>query len=265
MAKISLMEQYEEKPRKKGQYKNCPQCGGTITGNKCDYCGTVFYDVLNLSFDEPTIIRFKMGGTYKSMFVKVASIDIEIRDDIFYANDIPYHTMLKEELHIIAQVIPDDDDILHVSYDPELDPREREVRCKLKMDFDLLDNDIEIKDMMFNEIGLCGCGYYNDTVRIIYEYLKAKEELYCHFDYRRWKDFLEKFIEENKEFLYEFMCYVLDDKGFTEHGPSVGSAWITEKGKTLLRMIEEVCGEADDKPKDKAKIKGYYILGVDLA
>ena len=125
MGKISLKKQYEEKPRKKGQYENCPQCGGTITGNKCDYCGTVFYDILNLSFDEPTIMRFQMGGIYRSMLVKVASIEVEMSgNDMFYADNIVYYTEPKEELHIVAQVIPDDDNILHVSYDPEQDPRE---------------------------------------------------------------------------------------------------------------------------------------------
>jgi hypothetical protein len=40
------------------------------------------------------------------------------------------------------------------------------------------------------------------------------------------------------EGIYHFVFYVLDHKGFIEHGTSIGGSWITDKGKELLVDIE---------------------------
>lgn len=111
------------------------------------------------------------------------------------------------------------------------------------MDFDLLDfaDNEELDNALFNDIGLCGCGYFNDVVRIIYEYLKIKNEMLLNYSYFVWKEWQNDFIEKNKEELFEFMKYILDNRGFTEHGTSVDSAWITSKGKRLIQLIEQEC------------------------
>ena len=34
------------------------------------------------------------------------------------------------------------------------------------------------------------------------------------------------------------MMYVLDYKGFTEHGGSIGGCWLTDKGRRLLTVLD---------------------------
>lgn len=38
---------------------NCPNCGMPITGEKCEYCGTVFIDWACVDMDTPFYIKFK--------------------------------------------------------------------------------------------------------------------------------------------------------------------------------------------------------------
>ena len=30
------------------RHTNCPNCGAVITGNRCEYCGTLFYDLTEI-------------------------------------------------------------------------------------------------------------------------------------------------------------------------------------------------------------------------
>lgn len=48
---------------------NCPNCGAPITGNKCEYCGTVFYDFSKeiATLDE-TILRLKLQEQQAKIF-----------------------------------------------------------------------------------------------------------------------------------------------------------------------------------------------------
>lgn len=38
--------------------------------------------------------------------------------------------------------------------------------------------------------------------------------------------------------LLQFMMYILDHKGFTEHGGSIGGCWLTDKGRRLLTVLD---------------------------
>lgn len=38
--------------------------------------------------------------------------------------------------------------------------------------------------------------------------------------------------------LLQFMAYILDDRGFTEHGSSIGGCWLTEKGEMFLTVLD---------------------------
>lgn len=102
------------------------------------------------------------------------------------------------------------------------------------------DWDEELDELLFRDIGLCGCGYFDATVSMIYDYLKLKEWYTSdEYTYEGWQEKLADFRKEYDEILYEFFCYVLDNKGFTEHGTSVQSAWVTDKGKRLVELLEE--------------------------
>lgn len=110
-------------------------------------------------------------------------------------------------------------------------------------EFDLLDREMpigELDDMLFADVGLCGCGYFEATVGTIYEYLKHKKDYGGeNYKWEEWHKWEAEFVEEHKELLYEFFRYILDNRGFTEHGTSIGGAWITDKGKRLVKLLEE--------------------------
>lgn len=42
----------------------------------------------------------------------------------------------------------------------------------------------------------------------------------------------------NYEALIDFVLYILNDKGFLEHGSSIGGSWLTDKGKLFLYLLE---------------------------
>lgn len=45
-----------------GKSLNCPNCGAPITGIKCEYCGTMFYDFAEISQDNPKFLRLNFNG-----------------------------------------------------------------------------------------------------------------------------------------------------------------------------------------------------------
>ena len=85
------------------------------------------------------------------------------------------------------------------------------------------------------QMGLCNCGNPEDTYEVIRKYLHIREE---------WRkeslstyDNLVESYEVNLHINYknsinygllQFMMYVLDSNGFTEHGGSIGGCWLTE-------------------------------------
>ena len=107
------------------------------------------------------------------------------------------------------------------------------------------------EELVYNELGICGCGSPEITVEMIVEYLKHKIEY--SKKYKIGKDFEfykkiydedskweENFIKENKGALFLFMLYMLNNKGFMEHGSNVYSSWVEEKGEKLIEYYEKV-------------------------
>ena len=88
------------------------------------------------------------------------------------------------------------------------------------------------EDVVFNDIGLCSCGDPDAVLDMLQEYLEAKQEW---MPYEKQKEF----ASEHAEDLMLFMMYIMDDKGYTEHGTSVFSCWLTEEGRELLEMLKE--------------------------
>ena len=86
--------------------------------------------------------------------------------------------------------------------------------------------DEPIEDEVMRELGLCGCGDPWTFVRQLAEYLKNVRDRVPMYEGEN----LEKFIA------YMYLC---DDRGLTEHGSSVLGAWLTDKGKELLKRLEQ--------------------------
>lgn len=112
----------------------------------------------------------------------------------------------------------------------------------------------EIADFFSYEIiKICGCGCPEDTIVCIMNYLQiVNDKLNEEWETTK-KKFLEKFGVESvyDNPLLQFMAYMLDDKGLTEHGTSIGGNWITDLGKMCLYVyklldLEEESEETDN-------------------
>lgn len=42
---------------------NCPNCGAPISGVKCNYCGTQFFDLADMELDKAGYLSIKINGT----------------------------------------------------------------------------------------------------------------------------------------------------------------------------------------------------------
>lgn len=59
---------------------NCPNCGAPISGIKCEYCGTQFFDLADFELYKPGFLRMRIGD--KVLLCKMAprSIGIDCSD-----------------------------------------------------------------------------------------------------------------------------------------------------------------------------------------
>ena len=119
---------------------------------------------------------------------------------------------------------------------------------------------------LYEIFGLCGCGAPDDVIRrFYYPFLKAIDERrewersHSMLDsFKRYNDMLAdnmmKAMSGRRVNLTAFkvvddqtveylVLYVLNDKGLTEHGTSIGGCWLTEKGKTALAICKAVFAE----------------------
>ena len=79
---------------------------------------------------------------------------------------------------------------------------------------------------IIHELGICGCGCPEGSYKAVHDMLKRASEpngQVVPFD----------------DCYIEFMCYTLNDKGFLEHNSSIYRSFLTDKGKTLLRALDE--------------------------
>ena len=90
-----------------------------------------------------------------------------------------------------------------------------------------------LKSMSDSEKGielfrLCGCGIPEKVTDLYRKALKSLEsdKPYCE---RRFCD---------NELLEAVVLYNLSDWGMAEHGSSIYGSWLTEKGKTALKVLE---------------------------
>lgn len=93
-------------------------------------------------------------------------------------------------------------------------------------DFDLLD-----------EVPLCGCGLPEGVLRLYHDQLKVTARAYP--DSPDWPDYRDRVdAADGIEKLFHVVAYVLDAIEATEHGGNVSGAWLTDKGKRLLAILD---------------------------
>lgn len=75
----------------KKEKTNCPNCGMPITAEKCEYCGTLFYDFGEIEIGKPAF--FKIRYQEKIFILRgVASASVSVYPSaIFYEDNFAIH------------------------------------------------------------------------------------------------------------------------------------------------------------------------------
>lgn len=62
---------------------NCPNCGAPIEGEKCEHCGTMFYDFGALEIGKLAYFKFILNGMV-FMFKGIADADVTAEPNMLY-------------------------------------------------------------------------------------------------------------------------------------------------------------------------------------
>ena len=96
------------------------------------------------------------------------------------------------------------------------------------------DEDEPLVDIWTEDFGFCGCGISEECVKVVREVL----EVIADDGKRNYQHIPELPKKYPEEFAYILM-YLLDSKGYIEHGVGVMPGWLTDKGKVLLEKIKK--------------------------
>ena len=107
-------------------------------------------------------------------------------------------------------------------------------------------------EFIYEDLKLCGCGSPERTWEIIRLILIAQSQDGYENRINMLNNICNINIEDSNNYdgLIQFVLYVLDDHEFLEHGSSIGGAWLTEKGKLFLDLLN-MRNEIDDSNLDK--------------
>lgn len=95
----------------------------------------------------------------------------------------------------------------------------------------------ECEDFFYYEkLGYCRCGNPEDVKKVIKDYLKVVSETSDKRREKLKKRFSVEAVYDNELLLC--LAYAVDAAGFTEHGSSVYSAWLTTEGEMFLWLLE---------------------------
>lgn len=106
---------------------NCPNCGAPITGERCEYCGSVFYDWACIDADKPFFIKYKHGNMVRMSKAVLTGITFteECTPVSLYADNVIYRTVQQPELEIEAsfKVVPFSyrgNNVMHIAIDTDV-------------------------------------------------------------------------------------------------------------------------------------------------
>ena len=104
---------------------NCPNCGAGITGERCEFCGTVIYDFAALEIGAPSFVKIMHNGTIHMfrMIVDEFSMSFE-RDAVEILSDyrMPFECVTASEhlnVSLNAHCVPMDAGALMVQIKTE--------------------------------------------------------------------------------------------------------------------------------------------------
>lgn len=94
---------------------------------------------------------------------------------------------------------------------------------------------IEIDAFVNAELGWCACGTPEEVDRLMLQYLQAVEQR--HDPAKRPQTFNEIAGRTLSNDTVTLLAYVADSLDWTEHGTSIGGAWLTEAGNEALTNL----------------------------
>lgn len=99
----------------------------------------------------------------------------------------------------------------------------------------------KVIDYFDEHIGICGCGCPDETYKLIYNVLMTcsinSDDFNSFDEYCQYKQNEINKITQNYG-LYQFVLYILDDKGILNHGTSIGGSWLTNIGKIYYDILK---------------------------
>ena len=103
--------------------------------------------------------------------------------------------------------------------------------------------DIEEKfdKLYYEDLGMCGCGHVEDLQQFLVDLMIIQNGYKAgDFSYDEKAKSVKLLIQDNHEYAFEFILHVLNNAEFLEHGTSVGGSWLTDKGKSFIKLYEQV-------------------------
>lgn len=98
-------------------FGTCPKCGAPVNGDKCEYCGAIFYDFVNIQSGSPTYIRMKLMGALHIFRAIVEDVEINqnnYESPLYLDNQkyVQYVEPQMPEITLRLKVVPDDRGII---------------------------------------------------------------------------------------------------------------------------------------------------------
>lgn len=88
---------------------NCPNCGAPIAGDRCPYCGTVFYDFASIDMDKPSYIKMRLNGHVVMFKGILRNVEVNRTPCDYYADNIIVLRHGDISVSVDFAVIPDKD------------------------------------------------------------------------------------------------------------------------------------------------------------
>lgn len=108
----------------------------------------------------------------------------------------------------------------------------------------------KLREIYFEKLKFCGCGRPQDTMLFIKDFLNViydKFESKLNYDeyQNRLKEVfqfqnIENHFTDTQYGIFQFVAYYLDEIGIIEHGGGIGGAWLSDVGKQLRDLLNNV-------------------------
>lgn len=98
----------------------------------------------------------------------------------------------------------------------------------------------DIKDEFVHLLGICGCGNPELVLEGIYNLLiLIRDKSRSTKAEEKYEELIGIGDDRKVNWLYLAILYLLDDKGFTDHGTGIYGCWIDKLGKYYLKIFSD--------------------------